>query len=71
MIYSGDASDEFERLRRDRTLAAKSRLLEVPEAMEDEPGDTAFPDERLELVFTCRLPTSCPTAWRPCRRSST
>ena len=47
------------RLRRDRTLAAKTRLLAVPQAAED-PTDamdgTAFPDERLELVFTCCHP---------------
>ena len=33
-------------------------LLEVPEAVEDEPDmdETVFPDERLELVFTCCHP---------------
>jgi RNA polymerase sigma-70 factor, ECF subfamily len=45
-----------DRLRRDRTLAAKTRLLEVPEAVEDDVDDAAFPDERLELVFTCCHP---------------
>jgi RNA polymerase sigma-70 factor, ECF subfamily len=44
------------RIRRDRTLAAKTRLLEVPDAAEDELDDTEFPDERLELVFTCCHP---------------
>jgi RNA polymerase sigma-70 factor (ECF subfamily) len=44
------------RIRRDRTLAAKTRLLEVPEAVEDSVDDTTFPDERLELVFTCCHP---------------
>jgi RNA polymerase sigma-70 factor (ECF subfamily) len=47
------------RIRRDRTLAAKIRLLDVPEATEDEVDhmdDIAFPDERLELVFTCCHP---------------
>ncbi|HYN51463.1 MAG TPA: RNA polymerase sigma factor, partial [Thermoleophilaceae bacterium] len=44
------------RLRRDRTLAAKTRLLEVPEAAEDTMDATPFPDERLELVFTCCHP---------------
>jgi RNA polymerase sigma-70 factor (ECF subfamily) len=44
------------RLRRDRTLAAKTRLLEVPEAVEDTMDATTFPDERLELVFTCCHP---------------
>ena len=44
------------RIRRDRTLAAKTRLLEVPEAVEDTMDATAFPDERLELIFTCCHP---------------
>ena len=44
------------RIRRDRTLAAKLRLLEVPEAAEDDVDETAFPDERLELIFTCCHP---------------
>jgi RNA polymerase sigma-70 factor, ECF subfamily len=47
----------IDRIRRDRTLAAKTRLLEVPEAVEDHVElDTTFPDERLELVFTCCHP---------------
>jgi RNA polymerase sigma-70 factor, ECF subfamily len=47
----------IDRIRRDRTLAAKTRLLEVPEAVEDVVDDeTTFPDERLELVFTCCHP---------------
>ena len=46
----------IDRIRRDRTLAAKARLLEVAEAMEDPMDDTAFPDERLELMFTCCHP---------------
>jgi RNA polymerase sigma-70 factor, ECF subfamily len=46
----------IDRLRRDRTLAEKTRLLEVPEAVEDEVQDTTFPDERLELIFTCCHP---------------
>ncbi len=47
----------IDRIRRDRTLAAKTRLLEVPEALEEEPvDDTTFPDGRLELVFTCCHP---------------
>jgi RNA polymerase sigma-70 factor, ECF subfamily len=46
----------LERIRRDRTLAAKTRLLEVPEAAEDHVDETTFPDERLELVFTCCHP---------------
>ena len=47
----------IDRIRRDRTLAEKTRLLEVPEAVEDIMDDeTTFPDERLELVFTCCHP---------------
>jgi RNA polymerase sigma-70 factor (ECF subfamily) len=47
----------IDRIRRDRTLAEKIRLLEVPEAVEDTMDDeTTFPDERLELVFTCCHP---------------
>ena len=45
-----------DRIRRDRTLAAKTQLLEVPEATEDPVDATNFPDERLELVFTCCHP---------------
>ncbi len=44
------------RIRRDRTLAAKTRLLQVPEAAEDPMDATTFPDERLELIFTCCHP---------------
>jgi RNA polymerase sigma-70 factor (ECF subfamily) len=46
----------IDRIRRDRTLAVKTRLLEVPEAVEDEVDETTFPDERLELLFTCCHP---------------
>jgi RNA polymerase sigma-70 factor (ECF subfamily) len=46
----------IDRLRRDRVLAEKTRLLDVPEAMEDEMEDTTFPDERLELIFGCCHP---------------
>jgi RNA polymerase sigma-70 factor (ECF subfamily) len=43
------------RIRRDRTLAAKTRLLQVPPA-EDTMDPTTFTDERLELIFTCCHP---------------
>jgi RNA polymerase sigma-70 factor, ECF subfamily len=46
----------IDRLRRDRTLAEKTRQLDIPEAVEDEIEDTTFPDERLELIFTCCHP---------------
>jgi RNA polymerase sigma-70 factor, ECF subfamily len=45
-----------DRIRRDRTLAEKTRLLEVPETVEDEMDETTIPDERLELIFTCCHP---------------
>jgi RNA polymerase sigma-70 factor, ECF subfamily len=48
------------RLRRERTLAAKTRLLQEPtQAEEDDMPDvdeTVFRDERLELIFTCCHP---------------
>jgi RNA polymerase sigma-70 factor (ECF subfamily) len=44
------------RIRRDRTLVEKTRLLEVPEMAEAPMDETTFPDERLELVFTCCHP---------------
>jgi RNA polymerase sigma-70 factor, ECF subfamily len=48
----------IDRLRRDRVLAAKLRLLAVtaPEVAEVEVDDTQIPDERLELIFTCCHP---------------
>jgi RNA polymerase sigma-70 factor (ECF subfamily) len=46
----------IDRIRRDRTLAAKTRLLDVPEAVEDNVDDTTITDERLELIFTCCHP---------------
>ena len=48
----------IDRIRRDRTLAAKTKLLEVAEAVIDEPAldDASFEDERLELLFTCCHP---------------
>jgi RNA polymerase sigma-70 factor, ECF subfamily len=46
----------IDRIRRDRTLAEKTRLLDVPEAIDDNVEETTIPDERLELVFTCCHP---------------
>jgi RNA polymerase sigma-70 factor (ECF subfamily) len=46
----------IDRIRRDRTLAVKTRLLDAPETMEDAVDETTIPDERLELVFTCCHP---------------
>jgi RNA polymerase sigma-70 factor, ECF subfamily len=46
----------IDRIRRDRTRAEKLRLLDVRAAVEDTMEDTTFPDERLELIFTCCHP---------------
>jgi RNA polymerase sigma-70 factor, ECF subfamily len=46
----------IDRLRRDRTLAEKTRLLDLPDGTEDEMEETTIPDERLELLFTCCHP---------------
>jgi RNA polymerase sigma-70 factor, ECF subfamily len=48
------------RIRRDRTLVAKMRLVEACQPAEHDDdrgeGDARFPDERLELIFTCCHP---------------
>ncbi len=48
----------IDRLRRDRVLAGKLRLLAATETThwDDDVDDTAIPDERLELIFTCCHP---------------
>src|SRR5262249_39951967 len=50
----------IDRIRRDRTLAAKTKQLkrELRDEPEEEAMDetAAFPDERLELIFTCCHP---------------
>jgi RNA polymerase sigma-70 factor, ECF subfamily len=50
----------IDRIRRDRTLAAKAPLLAAPELIEEEQldqlDDVSIPDERLQLVFTCCHP---------------
>ena len=49
----------IDRIRRDRTLAAKTRLLQASDAVEAEEDAidaTTLHDERLELVFTCCHP---------------
>jgi RNA polymerase sigma-70 factor, ECF subfamily len=52
----------LDRIRRERTLAAKTRLLDVPTAVggdvdpESRRLENPFPDERLELIFTCCHP---------------
>jgi RNA polymerase sigma-70 factor (ECF subfamily) len=49
----------IDRIRRNRVLTAKTRLLDVPQVSEDPMDDdaTTFPDERLELLFTCCHPS--------------
>jgi RNA polymerase sigma-70 factor, ECF subfamily len=46
----------IDRIRRDRTLAAKTRLLDGPMTTEDEMEEPTIADERLELLFTCCHP---------------
>jgi RNA polymerase sigma-70 factor (ECF subfamily) len=47
----------IDRIRRERTLADKTRQLQVPEATVDEfDEDLTLEDERLELIFTCCHP---------------
>ena len=48
----------IDRLRRDRVLAGKLRLLAATQTTQgdDAVDDTAIPDERLELIFTCCHP---------------
>ncbi len=52
----------IDRIRRERTLAEKTRLLDVPEATVDELDDIVIEDERLELIFTCCHPALAPEA---------
>ncbi|MFD1541345.1 RNA polymerase sigma factor [Nonomuraea guangzhouensis] len=46
----------IDRLRRDRTRAEKTRLLDRPEPAEITMDETTIPDERLELFFMCCHP---------------
>jgi RNA polymerase sigma-70 factor (ECF subfamily) len=46
----------IDHLRRERTLAAKSKLLDAPAVAVDEMAEETFRDERLELIFTCCHP---------------
>ncbi|MGH3207932.1 MAG: RNA polymerase sigma factor [Trebonia sp.] len=56
----------IDRLRRDRVLAAKLRLLAATEPpvveAEVDMDETEIPDERLELIFTCCHPALAPEA---------
>jgi RNA polymerase sigma-70 factor, ECF subfamily len=55
-LVSTGRNRAIDRIRRERTLAAKTKLLERQEAVEDEMDETIFRDERLELIFTCCHP---------------
>jgi RNA polymerase sigma-70 factor, ECF subfamily len=46
----------IDRIRRDRTLLAKYKQLDLQETVVEEMQDTTFSDERLELIFTCCHP---------------
>jgi RNA polymerase sigma-70 factor (ECF subfamily) len=46
----------IDRIRRDRTLLAKYKQLDLRETVEEEMQETTFSDERLELIFTCCHP---------------
>ncbi|MFN2489526.1 MAG: RNA polymerase sigma factor [Actinomycetota bacterium] len=49
----------IDRIRRERTLADKTRMLEglaTLQAHEDDDVDTSIPDDRLRLIFTCCHP---------------
>jgi RNA polymerase sigma-70 factor (ECF subfamily) len=46
----------IDRIRRDRALATKFGLLTVGDRTEEPMDATTFPDERLELIFTCCHP---------------
>jgi RNA polymerase sigma-70 factor (ECF subfamily) len=46
----------IDRIRRERTLARKTRQLELPEPLELTVDEPMIPDERLELIFMCCHP---------------
>jgi RNA polymerase sigma-70 factor (ECF subfamily) len=53
----------IDRIRRERTLADKTRLLDTPQRTVDEmPEKSVIDDERLELIFTCCHPALAPEA---------
>jgi RNA polymerase sigma-70 factor (ECF subfamily) len=52
----------LDRIRREQVLAAKTQLLAVQEAGNTRVEPTTFPDERLELIFTCCHPALAPEA---------
>jgi RNA polymerase sigma-70 factor (ECF subfamily) len=50
----------IDRLRRERALTEKTRLLDQPPAVELTMPEATVPDERLELVFLCCHPALAP-----------
>jgi RNA polymerase sigma-70 factor (ECF subfamily) len=44
------------RINRERSFADKARMIDAEEATEDDMDESTFPDERLELLFTCCHP---------------
>jgi RNA polymerase sigma-70 factor, ECF subfamily len=56
-LVSTGRNRALDRIRRDRTLARKTRILEAQLAVEATMDEqSTFPDERLELIFTCCHP---------------
>jgi RNA polymerase sigma-70 factor, ECF subfamily len=57
-LYASARNSAIDRIRRERTLAEKTRLLEIPEATVEDlyDDDATIEDERLELIFTCCHP---------------
>ena len=55
-LISTGRNRAIDRLRRDQTLARKTTLLRRQAATEGPMTETTFPDERLELIFTCCHP---------------
>jgi RNA polymerase sigma-70 factor (ECF subfamily) len=55
-LVSTGRNRAIDRIRRERTLAAKTKLLERQQAVEEDMDETIFRDERLELIFTCCHP---------------
>ncbi len=55
-LISTGRNRAIDRLRRDQTLTRKTTLLRQQAATEGPMTETTFPDERLELIFTCCHP---------------
>jgi RNA polymerase sigma-70 factor (ECF subfamily) len=62
-LFTTARNRALDRLRRDRTLAAKTALLARLEALappDPEEAEMTIPDDRLDLVFTCCHPALAP-----------